>query len=163
MIRRLFLSRSLLATVEFEVAKAIGTETGGVFVGYVNDEGLAIPVLACGPGPRAKLGFDSFEWDAEHVAEWLFIASRAATRVAGYDAREWIVGRWHKHTLPIVRPSAEDAAGALSLAHSFELPALAELIVACDGGDVPLHFGAFLFDRDSAAYEELPTTRELHP
>ena len=153
----LFLSRTLLATVEFEIAKAVGVETGGLFIAYRDADGTAFPVLACGPGPGATLEFNTFGWDDRFVAEWLFTAARAAERVAEHAGRDWLVGRWHKHTLPVVNPSPQDAEGAAVLVEAFSQEELIELIVACDGHDKPLHFGAFLF-RPGVGYASLPTT-----
>lgn len=156
-VTSLFLSRSLLATVEFEVAKAAGTETGGLFIAYRENDGTALPVLSCGPGPNADLQYDNFLWDAEHVQSWLFTAARAAERVAPHARRDWLIGRWHKHTLPVVNPSPEDAEGAELLAIAFGQEEIVDLIVACDGHDTPLHFGAFAY-RIGRGYAPLETT-----
>lgn len=113
-----------------ECARAPGTETCGVL--YLNERGRA---GATGPGRHAVLASDTCEWDAAWIANAL-----ATIPAAGGT----ILGRWHKHTAPILLASDTDKESARAFLAATGLPEMLDLIVACGEHDVPIGWAVYV-------------------
>jgi len=83
-------SDSAYAMVVFETINRIKTETGGVFLGYYeNETWYAIETIA--PGPKAVFQSTYFEYDQKYV-------TRQINKIAQmYRAKLSLIGFWHKH------------------------------------------------------------------
>ena len=78
-------------------------ETGGLLLGFVDEDRTAVVVRATGPGPNAKRSRSEFRRDVEYAQGEV---ERAA---AEYGDRGLYIGEWHSHLVPDPQPSALDA------------------------------------------------------
>lgn len=122
------------ATIADHCAAAPGMEIGGVIAGTVDFEEVR---YVSGPGPAAELAAGALLWDAAYIEAWI-LAQWARPRTDNA-----ILGRWHKHPLPVLSASAEDKAGAEAFRQALGLEAMFDLIVACGGDDEPIGWAAY--------------------
>lgn len=122
------LSPELVEMIARECAAAPGVETGGLIL--VAGERASVT----GPGPAAVRTPDRLEWDASFIAGALTVAA---------DLGAELLGRWHKHTSPVILASSADAASAEQLRRALGGAEFCDLIVACDREDQPIGWSAY--------------------
>lgn len=127
--------------VRIECSKRPGVETAGVM--HLSRHGNG---MAHGPGPQARCTPNSCEWDAEAVFASLCIAR---------DLGSTILGRWHKHTSPIILASDTDKESARAFLEATGLPEMLDLIVACDAEDKPIGWALYVCTPDEYRRAEL--------
>jgi len=77
-------------------------ETGGVLIGFVDEDRRAVALRATGPGPKAQRSKAGFSRDVEHVQAEL---ERAASELGAHGV---YIGEWHSHLVPNPEPSSVD-------------------------------------------------------
>lgn len=124
------LSRAATQQIAALCAAAPGVETGGLLV-----DGLG-QVFATGPGPGAVMKPHLLEWDASYIAGVLDAVSHAGV---------WrVVGRWHKHTSPVIDASVDDRGSAERFRQLIGAPELVDVVVACDADDRTIGWAVYL-------------------
>lgn len=125
--------------VRFHCLAAPGCETAGVLLLTPEGEGRA-----SGPGLEALQTVDRCDWDPQHIAYIVdFVRQAGGT----------ILGRWHKHTSPIILASDTDRESAAVFRDALALPVMLDLIVACGADDRPIAWAAYLCS--DAGYERV--------
>ena len=94
-------ARALEAIATHAAASADGRETGGILLGYEeNDLGAMLVMEAGNPGPNAERRPDFFRRDLTH-------AQRLADEALANSGSRWI-GEWHTHPGGTLAPSRTD-------------------------------------------------------
>jgi len=96
------LSEAVRAEIVSQVELSVSVETGGILLGFVDDERKAVVLRATGPGPKAKKSAAQFERDVDFVQAEL---GRAAEE---FGRRGLYIGEWHSHLEAEPEPSARD-------------------------------------------------------
>lgn len=117
---------------------AQGVETGGLLLR------LRGRSYATGPGPGAIQTPDRLEWEPSFVAGCYLTAM-----LLGAD----VIGRWHKHTAPVILASDEDRRSAHLFRRALGIEEIVDVIVACDSEDRPIGWSAYLCTE--AGYERM--------
>jgi integrative and conjugative element protein (TIGR02256 family) len=99
---QLLLSEEAHDAIVAETESRVDVETGGILIGFVDQEGTAIVVRATGPGPNAKHSRLEFRRDVEYAQGEI---QRAADELGD---KGLYVGEWHSHLVPDPQPSAID-------------------------------------------------------
>jgi integrative and conjugative element protein (TIGR02256 family) len=86
--------------VEVEANKSV--ETGGILLGFVDEDRRAVVVRATGPGPKATKSATGFDRDVEFVQAEL---KRSAKELG---QRGLYLGEWHSHLETDPEPSGRD-------------------------------------------------------
>jgi integrative and conjugative element protein (TIGR02256 family) len=97
---------SLVAMTESSPA----TETGGVLIGYIDDQHTAVIINATGPGPKAEKSKGGFARDVEFAQGELDRVARETASKATY------IGEWHSHLEISPEPSPRDIASMSGIA-----------------------------------------------
>lgn len=130
------LDAGITSSIARHCAETPGVEFGGVMITG------PLGSYATGAGPGARMGATELVWEATYIAGCLEVA-------AGLGCE--FIGRWHKHTTPIILASAEDRASAEHLRRSIGGDVI-DVIVACDG-PTPIAWAAYLCT--DAGYERV--------
>lgn len=101
-VTALVLADEALAAITQEAESSPDRETGGVLIGFVDDQGRAIALRATGPGPDAVRERDLFKRDVP------FIQSELDRAAAELNDRGSYIGEWHTHLTLDLRPSPID-------------------------------------------------------
>lgn len=104
------LSDDALRKITAEVESSVTTETGGILVGFVDNQRRAVIVRATGAGPNAIKSLTNFERDVEFVQGEL---EKATTRLG---SRGLYVGEWHSHVELDPEPSERDITSMYGIA-----------------------------------------------
>lgn len=92
---------SALAVVKKEAAQYPGSETGGMLLGYWQEDDVVV-TCASGPGPVAQRGRTWFHPDQEWQTDYLARIYTATCRTITY------LGDWHTHPGGSAKPSRTD-------------------------------------------------------
>lgn len=87
---KVIFSNRAYAALLTEVYEKISTETGGVFLGYVEDENWYI-VETMDPGPNSIFQVAYFEYDQKYVTHLINKTARL------YKKKLALIGLWHRH------------------------------------------------------------------
>ncbi len=87
-------------------------ETGGILVGYFDDEKNAIVTDASDPGPNAVCLPTKFLKDTVYTQQWLENQIKSSARPIEY------IGEWHSHTNGDTTPSITDITSLTGIAES---------------------------------------------
>ncbi len=85
-----------------EAESSPDVETGGVLLGYVDENRRAIVTRSTGPGPKAVRSAERFHRDTEYVQAEIDLAARELGDRGVY------IGEWHSHREPSPEPSSTD-------------------------------------------------------
>lgn len=96
-----WIAASALAVVAQEAAQYPGSETGGMLLGYWQQDDVVV-TTASGPGPAAQRGRSWFCPDQEWQTDFLAGAYSASGRTITY------LGDWHTHPGGGAEPSRRD-------------------------------------------------------
>jgi integrative and conjugative element protein (TIGR02256 family) len=96
-----WMAASALALMAREAAQYPGSETGGMLLGYWQDNDVVL-AYASGPGPAAQRGRTWFHPDQEWQTEYLARIYAASGRTITY------LGDWHTHPGGSTKPSRTD-------------------------------------------------------
>lgn len=99
---RSWVTTSAAAQIRASAAESDPLETGGLLLGYIAPDGVAVVLEVTGPGPSAVHQKSSFEPDHE----WQ--QSELARRYAASDGVLGYVGDWHSHPGGLAIPSWQD-------------------------------------------------------
>jgi len=99
---RLVMSKEVHETTVALAESSPDAETGGILIGFVDENRRAIVLRATGPGPRAERTRARFSRDVEYVQMEL---DRAASELGERGA---YVGEWHSHLVTDPQPSPID-------------------------------------------------------
>lgn len=125
--------------VQLQCRCAPGLETAGVLLMSAKGDGMA-----SGPGLEARRTPTRCDWDPQHIAYIVeFVRQTGGT----------VLGRWHKHTSPIILASDTDRESADVFREALALPVMLDLIVACGADDRPIAWAAYLCS--DAGYERV--------
>ena len=86
------------------------TETGGVLIGFVDEDHRVVVVRATGPGPKAEKSTIGFSRDVEYVQAEI---ERAASKLG---TKGVYIGEWHSHLVPNPQPSPMDIESLFGIA-----------------------------------------------
>ncbi len=96
-----WIAASAFALVATEAARYPGSETGGMLLGYWQDNDAVVD-CASGPGPAAQRGRTWFRPDQDWHTEYLARIYAASGRTITY------LGDWHTHPGGSAKPSRTD-------------------------------------------------------
>jgi len=86
------------------------SETGGILIGFIDDDHRAVVVRATGPGPNAERLKSGFARDVEFVQGELDWMAREV------DSRAVYIGEWHSHLEADPEPSSRDIESMFGIA-----------------------------------------------
>lgn len=127
------MAASAVAVVRTESARYPGLETGGMLLGYWQDNDVVV-TSASAPGPAAQRGRAWFrpdqEWQTEHLARVYAASGRTIT----------YLGDWHIHPGGSAKPSRTDrkTMRAIRREPAARQPRPIMAIVAPDPGSLPV-------------------------
>ena len=98
----LILTEQVIEGIVSEARRSPSVETGGVLIGYLDNNGRAVALRATGPGPNAIRTEREFHRDIEFVQSEL---DKAASEL-GVNGR--YIGEWHSHLMLQSEPSPTD-------------------------------------------------------
>lgn len=111
-ITRIVLAAEARDAITTEVEATVSTETGGVLIGHVTDEGEAVVLRATGPGPASTKQPFHFDRDVEFVQSQLDLA------LSDLGPKGLYLGEWHSHLVPNPEPSPTDVNSLCGIAES---------------------------------------------
>ena len=111
-ITRLVLSEEAKEMIISTAEASTDKETGGVLIGFVDNNRRAIVVKATGPGPRALQTKLCFDRDVEYVQAEL---EKAASELG---TRGMYIGEWHSHLEIDPTPSVTDITSLFGIAQA---------------------------------------------
>ncbi|NQU25652.1 MAG: ThiF family adenylyltransferase [Candidatus Nealsonbacteria bacterium] len=106
------LSEAVRAEILSHVHLSVSVESGGILLGFVDDERKAVVVRATGPGPKAKKSAARFERDVDFVQAELEQAAR------DFGRRGLYIGEWHSHLNAEPEPSGRDIMSMCGIAEA---------------------------------------------
>ena len=101
-IVELVMTEQVRHAIDAVSAESPDTETGGVLIGFVDDQRRAVALRATGPGPKAIKTPTEFRRDVEYIQAEL---DQAASELG---PRGSYIGEWHTHLVPQLDPSPTD-------------------------------------------------------
>lgn len=104
------IAASAFADVRDEARRWRVRETGGILIGYWEDEYHAVITHVSGPGPNARHGLYTFEPDSSFAQRHLNKIYRESAGRFSY------IGDWHTHPLGSLVPSESDSATTFGVA-----------------------------------------------
>jgi len=139
-IKACWLRQSHASWIKAESSRCFPYETGGVLIGYVNDD-VAVVTEIVGPGPCAIHRSARFLPDHSYQ-------SREVERIfTGSGGVHTYLGDWHSHPNGVAQLSATDRKTLRQIAHSPEAFCSRPLMLLCAGGDSGWIIGAFTLIR----------------
>jgi len=111
-VRSVLLFEQAREAIAAEVRSSLSLETGGILLGYVNDERQAVILRATGPGPKATMSSTSFDRDVDFVQAEL---QKAAEELG---PKGLYLGEWHSHLDPDPEPSPRDLTSMCGIAEA---------------------------------------------
>ncbi|MHC4401374.1 MAG: ThiF family adenylyltransferase [Planctomycetota bacterium] len=106
------LSEAVREAIVAEVESSLLVETGGILLGFIDQDRKAVVVRATGPGPNAKKSATVLERDVEFVQAEL---ERAAKE---FGRRGLYIGEWHSHLESEPEPSGRDIMSLCGIAET---------------------------------------------
>ena len=100
------------AKIVSEVESSVSVETGGILLGHINEDRIAVVVRATGPGPNAKKSAALFERDVE------FVQSELEQTAKEYGKQGLYIGEWHSHLESDPEPSDRDIMSLCGIAEA---------------------------------------------
>lgn len=104
------MSEQVRAEIVARTEASPDAETGGVLIGYVDEQRRAVALRATGPGPRAERSRTRFSRDPDSIQAEL---DRGAIELG---ARGLYVGEWHSHLEASPQPSPTDVESLFGIA-----------------------------------------------
>ncbi len=138
----LILSDEAMATIISETESSPMCETGGVLIGFVDENNRAVALRATAPGPNAVRTPTIFERDV------VFTQSEVDRGALELGERGMYIGEWHSHMNYSLEPSHLDVASlsGISSAPNYLTKCPAMLISGLDpNGTLVSRFGAWAF------------------
>jgi integrative and conjugative element protein (TIGR02256 family) len=112
-VTEILIGREAKDAIVREVEWSIAAETGGILLGYIDDNRKAIVTRATGPGVNAQQSPSIFRRDVDFVQSEL---DRARTELG---ERGLYLGEWHSHLIADPHPSATDLASLNGIATAY--------------------------------------------
>jgi integrative and conjugative element protein (TIGR02256 family) len=106
------LTESVRDAIVSQVESAIAVETGGILLGFIDDDRKAIVVRATEAGPNAKRSATGFERDVQFVQTQLDQAAKK------FGHRGLYIGEWHSHLEVEPQPSGRDIMSMCGIAEA---------------------------------------------
>jgi len=101
-VREVILTQEVEEQIRTECLRTPDVETGGILIGFVDDQGRAIVLRATEPGPNAAKSKTVFRRDVEFVQAELDHAAKELGQRGVY------LGEWHSHLVSDPEPSTTD-------------------------------------------------------
>ncbi len=111
-VRRVVLSDKVREEITSLTEASPDSETGGILLGYIDDNRQAVVLRVTGPGPQASRSASHFEKDVQ------FIQSQVDTAASELGDRGSYIGEWHSHLEASPQPSAIDVRSLVGIVHA---------------------------------------------
>ena len=109
--RHIFIYKTVLEKIRYEVKLKKHHETGGPLVGYISEDNALVVVDAGGPGPKAEHSFFSVLIDGANAQN--FCNEIYDSSGGDYD----YIGDWHRHMCFSLVPSKDDEIAMTKMAN----------------------------------------------
>jgi integrative and conjugative element protein (TIGR02256 family) len=101
-VARVMLPQAVCDAIRAEVEANKSVETGGILLGFVDEDRRAVIVSATGPGPKATKSATGFDRDVE------FVQAELERSAKEHGERGLYLGEWHSHLETDPEPSGRD-------------------------------------------------------
>lgn len=151
------LSDGVIAEMARICLKSHESETGGILIGrYSDDHAVAIVEQVSGPPPDSQHCFATFFRGIRGLQELL-------NKLWAKPRKQYYLGEWHYHPLPISTPSGDDIAQMNRIATSNKYACPEPILIIVAGPPIPVCRLAVTVHPVNKAFVTLTATQEATP